>query len=310
MSEYADILIDATKPLDVRIRALHELREPHSQISQSEKISFLQKTITETSSVLLLHEVMYALGQIGDPSCVDFLKNIMVDEKNDVVTRHEAGEALGAIGGEVALNALREIGRILREEQKGPQELQETCYLAVRRLEGNYPRVTPGCEYSSVDPAPPHDTIKDQEQLRALLNDASADLFERYRAMFAMRDNRDVEGLVASLVHDTSSALFRHEIAFVLGQLEDRRSVEGLVIALKRKEEHAMVRHEAAEALGAIATPACWEAIAAYATVEVEADVLVRDSCVVAQDMFKYYQAWSAANREESIEAPKRLKCC
>ena len=294
MTEYGEVLMDPTQPLDARIRALHELREPNNPLTLSQKISYLMKTISGTRSVLLLHEVMYALGQIGegDAACVAFLGDILVDIGHDVVTRHEAGEALGAMMEPSALGVLASV--------VSPVEVAETCYLSIVRIKGSFPRVTPGCEYSSVDPAPPH-TVTDADYLRALLNDPLADLFERYRAMFAMRDAKDVVGLVAAMVSDKSSALLRHEVAFVLGQLEDIRSVDGLVEMLTRKEEHPMVRHEAAEALGAIATPTCWDAINTYANPDHEPDQLVRDSCVVAQDMYRYYQKWSSANR---------AKCC
>lgn len=58
-----------------------------------------------------------------------------------------------------------------------------------------------------------------------------------------------------------SSALFRHEVAFVFGQMQDERSVPYLKKTLENTEEHEMVRHEAAEALGCIATEECTEVL-------------------------------------------------
>ena len=71
--------------------------------------------------------------------------------------------------------------------------------------------------------------------LREHLLDTSRPLFERYRAMFALR-NRNSEESVLALVagfHD-KSALFRHEIAYVLGQMQHPVSAEGL----QRVSEH------------------------------------------------------------------------
>jgi deoxyhypusine monooxygenase len=51
-----------------------------------------------------------------------------------------------------------------------------------------------------------------------------------------------------------SSALFRHEVGYVFGQLQHPAAVKPLMEVLKRDHEHGMVRHEAAEALGSIAT--------------------------------------------------------
>ena len=57
---------------------------------------------------------------------------------------------------------------------------------------------------------------------------------------------------LSSALEDRSSALFRHEVAYVLGQLAHAAAVPALVRTLRRTEESAMVRHECAEALGAI----------------------------------------------------------
>lgn len=57
---------------------------------------------------------------------------------------------------------------------------------------------------------------------------------------------------LASGFQDRSSALFRHEVAFVFGQLCHPASVPALVEVLKDGAEHGMVRHEAAEALGSL----------------------------------------------------------
>lgn len=61
-----------------------------------------------------------------------------------------------------------------------------------------------------------------------------------------------------------SSALFRHEVAFVFGQMQDERSVPFLKKTLEDTSEHEMVRHEAAEALGSIATDECTEVLQRY----------------------------------------------
>eukprot|EP00760_Papus_ankaliazontas_P038280 PhM_4_TR9045/c0_g1_i1/m.9072/K06072/DOHH; deoxyhypusine monooxygenase len=301
-----DILVDPAQPLDARIRDLHDLREPDCPLTRDEKCNVLKRTIAHTKSVLLLHEVMYALGQIGSIDVVPFLCEILRDATHDVVTRHEAGEALGAIG-EAGSGAMEVLKAIYEDTANETLELRETCYLAIRRIEGIAngtvaKDVSATCEFQSVDPSPAHDNESlTNAELKAMLADPKEDMWERYRAMFALRNRKDAVSLAEAMVKDTSSALLRHEIAFVLGQLEDAKSVDGLVEMLKRAggTEHAMVRHEAAEALGAIATRPCWDAIETYASEASEPDALVRDSCVVAQDMFKYYQTWSMANQKK-----------
>lgn len=47
------------------------------------------------------------------------------------------------------------------------------------------------------------------------------------------------------------SALFRHEVAYVLGQIQSPISIPELRARLVKEDENCMVRHECAEALGA-----------------------------------------------------------
>lgn len=67
------------------------------------------------------------------------------------------------------------------------------------------------------------------------------------------------------------SALFRHEVAFVFGQMQDERSVPFLKTTLEDVDEHEMVRHEAAEALGSIATDECIEVLKRYYAIKIGA---------------------------------------
>jgi HEAT repeat protein len=61
-----------------------------------------------------------------------------------------------------------------------------------------------------------------------------------------------LEALMLGLADD--SALLRHEICYVLGQLRKAKAIPVLV-SLLEGDRDVMVRHEAAEALGAIADP-------------------------------------------------------
>lgn len=81
------------------------------------------------------------------------------------------------------------------------------------------------------------------------------------------------------------SALFRHEIAFVLGQLQEEISIPYLQASLEDIKENEMVRHECAEALGAIATPDCLQILNRYLQ---DSKQVVRESCVIALDMCEY----------------------
>lgn len=81
------------------------------------------------------------------------------------------------------------------------------------------------------------------------------------------------------------SALFRHEIGYVLGQMQHEAAVPQLAAALAQPTENPMVRHECAEALGAIARPACLAALRAHVA---DPERVVRESCEVALDMYEY----------------------
>lgn len=68
-------------------------------------------------------------------------------------------------------------------------QVAETCQLAVKRLEWFQEHETNSAvnPYCSVDPAPPAEE-KDVGKLRLTLLDESRSLFERYQAMFALRN--------------------------------------------------------------------------------------------------------------------------
>src|SRR5688572_32129716 len=129
--------------------------------------------------------------------------------------------------------------------------------------------------YTSVDPAPPlgvgdvdthkggltalagtpapSDARPSVGQLRARLLDPSLPMFQRMRAVFSLRNRGGAEAVEAlAAAFADPSALLRHELAYVLGQMGDPHAVPFLTAVLRKPEEHVMVRHECAEALGAI----------------------------------------------------------
>ena len=112
--------------------------------------------------------------------------------------------------------------------------------------------------------------------------------------MFALRDlasppdlptaEQAVQALSAGFTDP--SALFRHEIAFVFGQLSHPASIPSLVMVLSDVKEASMVRHEAAEALGSLG-----DEIGVEDTLKTflnDPEQVVRDSIIVALDMAEY----------------------
>jgi deoxyhypusine monooxygenase len=107
--------------------------------------------------------------------------------------RHEAAEALANIGGDAALKAIR------AHLEDPAQEVAETCQIALDKL--NYLAETgitdeTNSQFLSVDPAPAAKE-KDVKALRIKLTDPSLTLFERYRAMFALRNLCTAEAVEA-----------------------------------------------------------------------------------------------------------------
>lgn len=269
-------LLDAAQPLPARFRALFTLRN----LGGPAAIDCIVRGFAD-SSALLKHELAFCLGQMRDRAAIPALLGVLQDSQQEPMVRHEAGEALGAIGDPEVLDVLR------RYSEDPVVEVAETCQLAVRRLEwlqehGEEPGSSP---YRSVDPAPPAEET-DVATLRAVLLDESRPLFDRYRAMFALRNlgGRDAVLALADGLH-AGSALFRHEIGYVLGQMQDEACVPQLTAALRSRAENPMVRHECAEALGSIARPSCLETLRAFARDE---ERVVRESCEVALDMYEY----------------------
>jgi deoxyhypusine monooxygenase len=82
------------------------------------------------------------------------------------------------------------------------------------------------------------------------------------------------------------SALFRHEIAFVFGQLSHPASIPALTAALADLKEESMVRHEAAEALGSLGDEeGVEETLKLFLN---DKEQVVRESVVVALDMAEF----------------------
>lgn len=130
--------------------------------------------------------------------------------------------------------------------------------------------------------------------LEKTLLDTKLPLFQRYRAMFGLRDLAsppDLPTAVAAInalakgLNDPS-ALFRHEIAFVFGQLCHPASIPCLTTCLSNTKEEGMVRHEAAEALGSLGDEEGVEDILKKFLNDPEQ--VVRDSVIVALDMAEF----------------------
>ncbi|KAI0252370.1 deoxyhypusine hydroxylase [Lactifluus subvellereus] len=276
-------------PLHDRFRALFTLKALKSE--QAVVI-----TSQKDPSALLKHELAYCLDQMKNAAMLSTLESVLADEREDPMIRHEPAEAVSAISSASSLPVLK------KYLNASSHSVRETCEIALAKIEwdhseeGRRHHQSTSDEpqtHTSVDPAPPtsgrlatkvksgNATKSNVEDLRSILLDTQVPLFDRYRAMFALRSigtAAAVDALAGGFSDD--SALFKHEIAFVL----------------QNPHESDMVRHEAAEFLGGIATP------------EDYTPVVVRESCQVALGMYEYensdqFQYANGLNTTQMTEA-------
>lgn len=273
-------LLDTTSAISERFRALFSLRNLRGQVPRDALIC-----ATKDSSNLLAHEAAFALGQMQDTEAVPALEHILEDTISfHPIVRHEAAEALGAIGQPNCVHVLRK-----SLEVDPAQEVKETCALALRRLEqGKSVGHILDSRFFTIDPAVPAPMSLTTEDLRKVLLDDNQDMYERYAALFALRNEGGhdaVEAIIAAL--GCQSALLKHEVAYVLGQLQDKAATKTLAAVLENFHEHPMVRHEAAEALGSIADS---ESVALLRKFEGDVEPIVAQSCEVALNMLEFEQ--------------------
>lgn len=211
--ELRRILVDdSSSNLALRFRALFSLKHLATNGSTA-AIDAIVAGFTSTSA-LLKHELAYCLGQCKNFYAAPSLQAVLRNEHEDTMVRHEAGEALGALGHTPSLPLLRQYATdpIL--------EIAQTCELAIARIEweaseAGKAEVLQSSAFASIDPAPPLAGVKevDYTKLQRKLNDQTLPLFERYRAMFRLRDIATPGAIdaLASGMNDPS-ALFRHEV--------------------------------------------------------------------------------------------------
>jgi len=313
-------LMDQSLDMPRRFRALFALRSVGGDASVSALLASLRDP-----SALFKHEVAFALGQMQATGAVETLKAMLRDESEHSMVRHEAAEALGAIASDACLEALEtaseDASQVVRET--ATLALQRLRYAQAKRRDaqakapaaaaaaaaaarpdvlgsakeqlsagahGTHSRVDePDSPYISVDPVPAAPSDVPTRALRATLADESASLWDRYGAMFALRNRDDpseVAKALGSVLATSDSALLKHEVCYVLGQIQEKGNDAraALRATLENAREHPMVRHEAAEAIGSIAAE---DTEALLLKFRDDQDRIVAESCEVALDIMQ-----------------------
>lgn len=127
-------LVSETTPLPIRFRALFSLKHL-AQVSadpkESEAAIEAIAAAFSSPSALLKHELAYCLGQTGKDAAAPYLKTVLEDLQEDSMCRHEAAEALGALGDVSSLEVLRRF-----KDREGEEVVvKETCEIAIDRIE-------------------------------------------------------------------------------------------------------------------------------------------------------------------------------
>lgn len=306
VEELGNILSNQKLEIKKRMNALFQLRT----IGTFEAIKALQKAlITEESSDLIRHEVCYCFGQMleteqNKKEIEDFLNKEVFEnpKKYNPIVLHEAAEALGNIDSAYNIKLLE---RFLNYED---DIIKETCEISVENLnwmlKTNHGE-TEGLDknrlfYKTNDPAPPfnflsqepNNKFKDIEYIREILHDESAPIYDRYRALFTLREfNNEKAVEILCECFDKKykgkfTPLFRHEISFILGQMctVAKKALNMLEVVLQDEEEDPIVRHETALALGEITQSK--DLLLKYSKHD---NQLIRESCEIALDFVDYW---------------------
>ncbi len=272
-------ILDLSNPIAKRTHVAFLLRT----IGTAEAATVIAQALQiRQDTPLMRHELAYILGQMQQTHVCSLLSDILADEEDDILVRHECAEALGAIGDENSIEIIKKYCN------HSAPEISETCQIAVDLIKWRLQsELVEKSSYLSVDPAPPLPASLTASDLQRMLMDTNQSLFHRYRAMFSLRNlNSDESALALVTGFQDSSALFRHEVAYVLGQMQRAVTVEGLAAVLCNKEEHRMVRHEAAEAMGAIGGEEVQRLLEEYRN---DGEQVVEESCLVALNTIDYW---------------------
>lgn len=264
-------LLDKNTHIAKKMRSLFYLRN----IKTEESALILCEAFKDTS-VLLKHEVAYVLGQMLLDCTIPVLIEVLNNENEDEIVRHEAGEALGNFP------FSEKIAQILEKNIKSNSKpVSETCFIAFNKINLKRNDIS---VFNSRDPAYPLENVSFEEATKIFLSNEN--LYKRYEAMFFLRNLGTKEAIkILGKGMDDESALFKHEIAFICGQMANPLSTDFLIEKMNNENEHGMVRHECAEALGIIGNEKCLKALVKFK--ESKCDIL-RESVEVAIDLHGY----------------------
>ena len=302
LAKLREILLNDSESIRLRTGALFKLRT----IGTLDAVMILEEAlIKERSSDLLRHEVCYCFGQMLETQAnkeeiQKFLYKEVFEEpkKYSSIVLHEAAEALGNISSE---NNVKLLQQFLDYED---DIIKETCLMSVENI--NWMTNTDKGQSEGLnnlklihhtnDPAPPFnfklEPYSTVEKIKNILHNDEVSLFNRYRALFTLREFNNEDAVKAlcecfdKTLKNKFSPLFKHEVSFILGQMceKAKSALDFLEQVLKDEEEDPIVRHETALTLGEITKSKAL--LEEYTKHE---NQLIRESCEIALDFVDYW---------------------
>lgn len=223
-------------------------------------------------SELLRHEAMYVMGQMRAQRTFPFLVARMNDEKEFPIVRHEAGEALANF------HNIKEkcIPEMEKHYNSDVPVLKSTVRVGIEKLKTFSEESRLGKKFNgTIEPAEPFNKselleflknkgVEAAEQLqpdqlykivqeKILSSYDEVEEYPKYRMTYFLRDEATkeaIEVLVSMLEpenRENVSELLRHEVSFILGQINDGSDIITKILTRVSfdEEESAIVRHEA-----------------------------------------------------------------
>lgn len=127
------VLASESESLARRFRALFSLKHVaclHPATEQTVPAIEAIAAAFPSPSALLKHELAYCLGQTRNSHAVPHLLDVLKNRQEDPMCRHEAAEALGALGATASLDVLQQ----MKDDDGEEEVVRETCDIAVDRI--------------------------------------------------------------------------------------------------------------------------------------------------------------------------------
>ncbi|CAK67228.1 unnamed protein product (macronuclear) [Paramecium tetraurelia] len=292
--KFYEIIINANSTVDQIYTAIFELRTINNQEAvELLKQGFHHLNKVENKSCLLLHEIAYALGQADlglEPLITQFLIQIISDDQQFDVVRHEGAEALANINQKEALEIFEKYSK--KNVNDDLNILQDTCTIGLEKAKSiNELGHLYGKRYLGTrEPAAPFEHL-DKNPVEYILDDQTT-LFNKYRALYYLRNNAETyfDKIDQLLTSNKLGALFKHEICFVIGQVGEapKQIHEALINMIKDENQPAIARHEAIAAFQTVSSnkEITLEILNAYAK---SPDQIVRETAIVSLKMMEFY---------------------